>query len=265
MKQRIVSAIVMLAIVIPIIAVGKTIFKVGVACIGLMGLYELLKLREEKKEMPIMMKIVSAIAYLYIMLSPSMFNLNEFVLDIKLLTIIVILLISPIVIYKNDKYNIEDAFYLLGSITFLGFAFANLISVRMYNLNYLIGLLLLTIFTDTFALITGLLIGKHKMCPLVSPKKTWEGFIGGLIFGTYISTSFYITSFNYTGDIIPPILIVATLSLIGQLGDLTFSAIKRYYKVKDFSNLIPGHGGILDRLDSILFVMLAFSFIMNII
>ena len=116
-------------------------------------------------------------------------------------------------------------------------------------------------FTDIFAYVTGLLIGRHKLIPSVSPKKTWEGLIGGTVFGTFISTTFYISAFDYSGSILLLILIVMLLSLVGQMGDLVFSSIKRYYGKKDFSNIMPGHGGVLDRLDSLIFVMLAFSFI----
>lgn len=266
MKQRVISAIVVLAIVIPIIWVGGVLFQVGVALIGLVGLYELLKLKDSSKKIPTLVKGISAFSFLYIVLNSSIFNAAEFTLDVKALAIIIIFLLSPIVFYgDNKKYNVEDALFILGSVFFLGMAFNYLVVVRMTNLNYLICLLLLTIFTDTFALIVGMLIGKHKLCPTVSPKKTWEGFLGGLIFGTFISTMFYISSFNFEGNIVLLVIIIALLNCVGQLGDLVFSAIKRFYGVKDFSNLIPGHGGILDRLDSILFVMLAFSFIMNII
>ena len=97
------------------------------------------------------------------------------------------------------------------------------------------------------------------MAPITSPKKTWEGFVGGALVGTFVSVMFYKTMIN--PDVVMSNLIVITLflTIIGQLGDLFFSAIKRYFDKKDFSNLIPGHGGVLDRLDSIIFVMLAFS------
>lgn len=103
------------------------------------------------------------------------------------------------------------------------------------------------------------------MCPTVSPKKSWEGFIGGLLFSTFISTVIFTTIFDYQGNILIFILIVAALSIIGQLGDLVFSAIKRTYNIKDFGNIMPGHGGILDRLDSIIFVVLAFSYVVRFI
>lgn len=130
-----------------------------------------------------------------------------------------------------------------------------------YHMNpaLLVYLLLVTIFTDTYAYFTGKLIGKNKLLEVISPNKTWEGSIGGTLVGTIIGVLFYQTVINPEVSLIPLIVITFLLSVIGQLGDLFFSAIKRYYNKKDFSNIMPGHGGILDRLDSIIFVMLAFS------
>ena len=103
-----------------------------------------------------------------------------------------------------------------------------------------------------------MLVGKHKLCPIVSPKKTIEGLVGGTVAGTIVATAFYVTAINPSMSIAFVALITIILSLVGQLGDLVFSSIKRYYDKKDFSNLIPEHGGILDRFDSLIFVVLAF-------
>ena len=115
---------------------------------------------------------------------------------------------------------------------------------------------MITIFSDTFALITGSLVGRHKLCPNISPKKTWEGLVGGVLMGTFVATAFYFTVINSNCSLVFLIFSTMFLCLVGQLGDLVFSSIKRFYEVKDFSNLIPGHGGILDRFDSIIFVSL---------
>ena len=114
--------------------------------------------------------------------------------------------------------------------------------------------------SDTFAYFVGRKFGKHKMCPSVSPNKTWEGFVGGLIISTIVSTLFY---HFLVGEesILLLILITILLSIIGALGDLVFSSIKRHFGIKDYGNIMPGHGGVLDRLDSILFVVLAFSYL----
>ena len=131
----------------------------------------------------------------------------------------------------------------------------------MDNLYLFIYLIFITIFTDTFAYFTGYFIGRNKMCKSVSPNKTWEGFIGGLVMGTFISTVFYMSAFPSETSLMSVIVVTLILSVIGQLGDLLFSVIKRHYGIKDFGNIMPGHGGVLDRLDSILVVMIAFSYL----
>ena len=107
--------------------------------------------------------------------------------------------------------------------------------------------------SDTFAYLTGNLIGKHKLAPKISGAKTWEGFFGGIVFT--ILTGFLIQKYfgeNLHGNWMIIGLIVDAL---GPIGDLTESKLKRFFDVKDSSNLIPGHGGFLDRLDSFIFVV----------
>ena len=116
---------------------------------------------------------------------------------------------------------------------------------------------------DAFAYFVGVFFGKHKMNPRISPKKTWEGFFGGVILGgaSCFAFAFIMAANNHpllTGflDVNHWYHILALsflMPLVSTLGDLVFSSIKRHYQIKDFSNLIPGHGGILDRLDSIMF------------
>ena len=124
--------------------------------------------------------------------------------------------------------------------------------------------------SDTFALFAGMLCGKHKLAPKVSPKKTVEGAIGGLLGGVIGMTVFKLVadSMAHTLTVYPPIEMAAgpqiswgavfALGIIGstisQIGDLSFSVIKREFGVKDYGNLLPGHGGILDRFDSVTFV-----------
>ena len=124
---------------------------------------------------------------------------------------------------------------------------------------------MITTLTDTFALVFGSLIGKNKLAPKISPKKTVEGLLGGVFMGTFGATAFYITVINPNISLVLLIIITGILCLVGQLGDLVFSSIKRYYQIKDFSDIIPGHGGILDRFDSLIFVTLAFIILIGIL
>ena len=262
MKKRVISAIVALIIIVPLIILGGWPFYIGATLIGLVGFRELLRLREGKKDIPIITKVIALASFLILVLTGIDASSISLVIDFKMIALILFLNLLPIVIYRdNKKYNIEDALFSIGAIFFLGFAFNFLIVVRNFDLNYLIFLLLLTIFTDIFAYVGGSLVGKHKMIPSISPKKTWEGCVFGTLMGVFVSTFFYVSVFNYDNSMFLLIAIVTGLSIIGQIGDLIFSSIKRHYGVKDFSSLMPGHGGILDRLDSILFVLLAFSFI----
>ena len=137
--------------------------------------------------------------------------------------------------------------------------------LRSTSLAYVIYLFLITIMTDTFAYNVGMLIGRNKLLESISPNKTWEGMVGGTVFGVFIATVYYHVVIDSLLPIYIVILMTLFLSILGQLGDLVFSAIKRYFGKKDFSNIMPGHGGVLDRLDSIIFVMLGFMFFISII
>lgn len=266
MKQRTISAIVALIIVIPIIIIGGDIFNLAVYIIALLGLKELLDIKESKKEIPLFIKLISITFFTVIILSNFDSPILTLSMDYRIISGMFLAFLTPTVLYHDrDKYSINDAFYLIGGIFFLAISMVLLINIRQSSLSVLIYLILITTITDTFAYITGMLIGKHKLLESISPKKTWEGTIGGTIFGTFVSTVFYVTVINPDMNLIKIIAITLFLSIIGQFGDLVFSAIKRYFNKKDFSNIMPGHGGILDRLDSTIFVLLGFMFFITII
>lgn len=261
MKKRIISAIVALLIVIPLIVLGGTVFKVGVGLAGILGFYEMLSMKDNERKIPILIKVISIILFVIIMLSFG-YNTEKLYFDYSTLLLILLLILSPIVFYSRRDYNITDATFIIAIILFLGISFNALIALRNAGIENIIYLALITIMTDTFAHFWGTNIGIHKLCPKVSPKKTIEGLIGGTLMGTIIGVLYYITAFEYS-SLMAVVAMTLLFSLIGQLGDLIFSAMKRNYDIKDFGNIMPGHGGILDRLDSIIFVTLAYSFILT--
>lgn len=266
MKTRIISAIIALAIIIPLILNGGAIFNLGVYVISILALKEFLDIKSTKKQIPIFIQLIAYIFITILIAFNSKDLSNVFTLDYRILAALFMAFLIPTVFYhERSKYSINDAFYLIGGLLFLGISMSLLILVRSLDLNLLIFLLLIPMVTDIFAYITGMLIGQNKLLEEISPKKTVEGMVGGTIMGVFISAMFYHTVIDPTFSKVELVAICTFLSLLGQYGDLVFSAIKRYFGKKDFSNLIPGHGGILDRLDSIIFVLLGFMYFITII
>lgn len=266
MKKRVISAIVALAILVPIFINGGLIFNFAIYILSILGLKEFLSAKGSKKPIPSFIEFISYIIFSMLIL----FNVNSkdmiYSIDLRVLSGLFLIFLIPTVLYHDrSQYSVTDAFYLIGGIFFLGISFSLMILIRSISLNLIIYLFLITTLTDSYAYITGSLIGRHKLLESVSPNKTWEGMIGGTLFGVVISTVFYVVVINTNSNLYQIALITFFLSIIGQFGDLCFSAIKRYFNIKDFSNIMPGHGGILDRFDSIIFVILGFMFFISII
>lgn len=267
MKKRLISSLIMAVLLIPIFIKGGTLFTVLVYFISLLGWKEFLDIRKSKKEIPEFMSLISYVMMtLLIFFNISTFKSGEKVLltmDYRVIAGLFLIFLVPTILYHNqERYSILDAFYLIGGLFFLGTSMSLFILLRENGTFLLTYLLLITIMTDTYAYLIGMLIGKHKLIESISPKKTWEGTIAGTLFAVLIAGSFYY-AIHPNISIWVLILITMFLSVLGQFGDLFFSSIKRYYEKKDFSNLIPGHGGILDRLDSIIFVILGYMFFMS--
>lgn len=264
MKIRIISALVVLAIFIPLFIIGGNSFNIAIYILSILAMKEFIDVKSTKKEVPIFIKFICYIMMTLLVLTNTSTTEIVFGADYRIIAGLFLSLLIPTVLYHDvKKYSPVDAFYFIGGIFFLGTSFSLIILLRNQGIHLLLYLFLITIITDTYALITGLLIGKNKLLETISPKKTWEGLFGGTIMGTFISTVFYHNVIDPHLSIWIIIIISLFLSIIGQFGDLAFSAIKRYFGKKDFSNIMPGHGGVLDRLDSIIFVLLGFMFIMN--
>ena len=259
MKTRILSAIVMFIIFVPFLVIGGTPFAILMTLLALMGLYELIRTRESKKEFPFLIKVIAYLMTMFFCLSNFKSDVLAYTMDFRVVSFLIFFFLLPLVfINDNKKYNLNDALFLLGSLLFIGFSFNLLILIRNFDLNYAIYLFLITTITDTFALVTGSLIGRHRLAEKISPKKTVEGLVGGVLMGTFVACMFFYSVIDPSISLTNLIVVTLILSVVGQLGDLVFSSIKRYYDKKDFSHLIPGHGGVLDRFDSMIFVVLAF-------
>ena len=267
MKTRILGAILIILIFIPILLLGGMTFAIAATVLALGAMYELIHIRQKEKKFPFIVKLFAYVLIIIFLLMNYKQDIFSYNMDYHMIALLIFAFLFPILFMnkKEDVYNINDALYLIGALLFLTISFNLLLLIRNYSLNYLIYLLLITTMTDVFAFLTGKYIGKHKLSPTISPNKTWEGFVGGLLMGTFVATTFYTTVIDPHVSLVLVIFVTAFLSVVGQMGDLVFSSIKRTFKTKDYSNIIPGHGGILDRFDSLIFVVLAFVLVFGII
>lgn len=253
MKQRIITAICLIAVAVPCVILGGYFFKAFVGAALFISVYEMLHICTRPK-IKIYMYIIVALFFIY----GFLLDQNDlFLASYGIFIYLAILLIATIF---DETLTIERTSYIFMMGVLICGGLHALMSLRdVYGFEYLLLLALATYGSDTGAYFAGVTLGKHKLIPRLSPKKTIEGSIGGIILGSVLSICYA----SYLGIIdSSPILIPAciVLTMSGQIGDLVFSAIKRHFGVKDYSNLLPGHGGILDRVDSILFNALIFSF-----
>lgn len=251
MTTRIISSVVGIPILIAIIAYGGLPLKIALIIFSLIGLFEFYRAINKDIEKINCIGYVFAFIFVFGLLK---FNLNSYFI----FTSLFILALLTSMIIHNEKYTIFDV-----SITFIGFYYvcfllSHVLLVRnqQYGSVY-VWLIFITAWgSDTGAYFTGKAIGKRKLAPKLSPNKTIEGSMGGILLSTILCIIYGLCMekiFAIKFNIIGFAIIGIVGSILGQLGDLTASAIKRYTGIKDYGNLIPGHGGVLDRFDSILF------------
>ena len=261
MKERTISAIILLAIMIGSMLIDSKIFGILMLIFSIIGYNEFFDVRYNEKNKKLnLIKLLGILSVLIIGMNNTFYKI-----DMNIVILVPLLLLSlPIVFYNDNKlYNITDALYNLGIVYFLGFAFGNIICMGDSSLVKCIFIFIIAFITDTYAYIGGSLVGRRKLTD-ISPKKTVEGTVIGTIMGTLIGSVYY---YNLVGGVtvFETVTLCLFLTILSEIGDLFFSSIKRYFDKKDYSNLIPGHGGILDRFDSVIYVSLGLSLILSII
>ena len=257
MKTRIISAIVMLPLLL-LVWLGGVWLKMAVVIISVIGLHEFYKGFNAKGVKPSFKIGIAAIILLHIFHTVN--ASAETSLDTGVLYMLWLFLVvaaSMIYGFKVEERQTEDMAATVLGICYVPFFFhfAVLIDECDYAHNYIWLVFIIAFCTDIFAYFTGMALGKHKLCPTLSPKKTVEGAVGGMI-GAMVFSVLFGHFFLEQGHALNVWFFLMALigSVISMLGDLAASAFKRQMGIKDYGNLIPGHGGILDRFDSVLFV-----------
>lgn len=265
MKQRVITAVVALALFVPIVWYGGWSFELTVAALAVIGVHELFKMSGLRlMSMEGILAAAGAVA-LVLPREKWFFFLPKSMSSFHLFYIVVLLLLCMAVFSKNT-YTFENAAFPVLVSLYVGIGFQSFVSARGTGSDFLYIIYGLAVVwtTDIGAYMIGRKIGKHKLAPHISPNKTIEGSVGGVICAVIIASLVIFlypskNGFNYSWPIMLAITIL--LSIAGQMGDLVESAFKRHFDVKDSGNLLPGHGGILDRFDSLLFVFPLMSFL----
>ena len=253
MIKRIITALAILICAIPPLWFGGYFLDILITLVIIVGGFELVNLLPSRKYLstPILFFgfLITAVFALTI---GDKYSFAGFSL---------LILISIAFPVFTKQFTSEDAFFLIAIMCILYMIAKSFTYIYHYNHLYIWYILLATYGCDTGAYFIGSLFGKTKLLPTISPKKTVEGAVGGWVVGAGLSFLFAVFVIKNM-NLLLIILGCLWLPIISQIGDLAFSAIKRHFNIKDFSNIFPGHGGFMDRIDSLIFNLITFSTIM---
>lgn len=253
MVIRTISGIVGLPILAAFVIIGGIPLKIGILFLSLMGMYELFKaVSKEIKPIYAVSLIAAAVYILFLELD----NLEYLRMGIMLLTVVSMMFL----VFSYGKISIFEAAVSVLAFLYIPFMLSDIYLLRnMDDGNFLVWFVFICAWcSDTGAYFVGCAFGKHKLTPVLSPKKTIEGALGGIIF-TALMSAFYGYCMFEIWDIGEKNMshffaVVGVVgSVVAQLGDLAASAVKRQFDIKDYGKIMPGHGGVLDRFDSVLF------------
>jgi len=239
MKERIITAICLLAIGLPLVFLGGWWFIILGLLATIFAIYELLKMHDQTKEVLVGAKLLTFFTTMFLVFIPS---LNE-ALFVGFLGFILVLILN------HAAKNFKSTKFHLFIIPYIGLSFRALLEIRSQGLALFIFLIATVILTDSGAYFVGKFFGKRKLAPVISPNKTVEGALGGWFVGFTFAIIFGISAHLFN-NLFVLLTLAIMLPILSQCGDLLASYLKRKYGIKDYGNLFPGHGGIMDRVDS---------------
>jgi len=251
LKKRIITALWGIPLLIAIVWFGEPWFTILVATWGLLAVFEFYRMVTASKVTPL--TYFGLIWTLLFILSPH-FD-YDFLIPL-LLTSAVILPLIYLLLRPRKEEAFASWVWTTAGVFYVGWLLSYLVALRGLDdgRNWVFFTLFITFASDTAAFFAGRALGKHRLAPRISPGKTWEGAIAG-VFGAIIISLLFIlpTPLTLPLSYWQAILLGLLVSIFGQLGDLVESLLKRNMGVKDSGKLLPGHGGFLDRMDSVVF------------
>ena len=305
MRTRIITAIVAIAIVLPCVLFGDWAFAVLASIALIIAVMEIVRCAKRKYSK--VLYIVSFILAFLVLIWPIILKIPDmkdgyrvfdsyYTVYISATILFIGICLSALLIIIDKGFTIIDACFIFTTVFLIALGFQSALVLRYYPVweyheelkainetvpyfnifdNLESSMLFLWVgvgacLNDAFAYFVGVFFGKHKMNERLSPKKTWEGFFGGIILTSIVLSAWAVLLDWLSGGThvvlkgllelkdwhwIHIIVLSVIIPLISTVGDLVFSSIKRYYGIKDFSNVLPGHGGILDRMDSMIFAL----------
>lgn len=248
MNNRIITAVIGAILFLCLLVIGGLPFSIFVFLIASIGYYEYIRMHK--------IKILSFESLWGLIAITLIFLDNIFLQATHSFAVLLIVVLGYffILLFSKNRVNFDTISYIMLGIIYLAFSFVAMLDVRGLENGLMLILFVLAVTwgTDIGAFFIGSKFGKNRLAPIISPKKSIEGALGGILFALIIAIGF---SFVFTEtNILLLILIASLISIVGQIGDLIESALKRLKKVKDSGSLLPGHGGILDRFDSLILI-----------
>jgi phosphatidate cytidylyltransferase len=255
---RSLSGLIFIIVMAGALWLGQFTFMIIFTTIIVISLFEFYRLIEKLEINP---QKITGILLGIIIFGLTLLNAKQWIAGEWLLSSILILFLVPLIEFfrksESPFYNIVftlfGIFYVAITLSFSSYLVFIKDTANQYSHQFLLFVFILIWTSDTFAYLTGKYTGKHKLSKSVSPKKSWEGLLGGIFFGIIAGLIIFYLSRSLT--LSHWIIISVLVPLTGTLGDLTESVIKRAAKVKDSGNVLPGHGGLLDRFDAAIFAI----------